>query len=193
MARALALAALLLVATATALVTVAGLVTPGYDPMARTVSRLAVPGMPAAPYVDLAIAATGVACFTLGAGAGRGRAALLVAGVGFLGASLIHLDPASAASTAGHRAASAVAVLGLAAAPFVLRGYGRTLVVLGVLAVAMLVIGAPLLTTSFSAWGAWERCLLAIQLAWMVGIARKIASRHATTSVPAAMASSTGS
>ena len=38
---------------AVVLVAIAAWITPGYDPVARTVSRLAVPGMPAAAMVDL--------------------------------------------------------------------------------------------------------------------------------------------
>src|SRR5438132_12101358 len=42
-------------------VLVAGAVSPGYDPMLRTVSRLAVPGMPAAAAVDMSIGLIGLA------------------------------------------------------------------------------------------------------------------------------------
>jgi uncharacterized protein DUF998 len=191
-ARRLALAAPLLAAVAASVVTVAGLSTPGYDPVTRTVSRLAVPGMESAIYVDAAIAAMGIACLALTASVGRGRVPLVVAGLGFLGAALVHLDPASPASTAGHRAASALAVLGLVAAPFAARGYGRLSRTIGVLELATLAVAAPLLATAFLAWGIWERWLLALQLTWMVVIALKIASADDTTRTPAAMASSTG-
>src|SRR5207247_8512900 len=66
-ARLLARVALFSVVTAAAVVVVAGVVTPGYDPMARTISRLAVPGSPAAFAVDLAIGLVAPACFALAA------------------------------------------------------------------------------------------------------------------------------
>ena len=39
---------------------------------------------------------------------------------------------------------------------------------MGIGELGMLVIGLALLATPFDAWGAWERVLLAIPLAWMV-------------------------
>src|SRR5256886_8307443 len=88
-------------------VLVAGAVSPGYDPLLRTVSRLAVPGMPAAAAVDLSIGLIGLACFGLASGLVRGapvgRVALTVSGLAFLGAAVVHLDPASAGATGMHR------------------------------------------------------------------------------------------
>ncbi len=52
-------------------VLVGGAITPGYDPMSRTVSRLAVPGMPAAAAVDDAILLIAFACVALALGLGR--------------------------------------------------------------------------------------------------------------------------
>ena len=40
---------------AAAVVVIAGAMSPGYDPLTRTISRLAVPGMAAAGAVDVAI------------------------------------------------------------------------------------------------------------------------------------------
>src|SRR5207245_6032798 len=135
-------------------VLVAGAVSPGYDPMLRTVSRLAVPGMPAAAAVDMSIGLIGLACFGLASGLARaapvGRIALTVSGVAFLGAAMVHLDPASVGATAMHRVASALAVVGLTVAPLALaRAYGQVSFAVGVAELAMLVIGLGLLATSF--------------------------------------------
>jgi len=179
-------------------VLVAGAVSPGYDPLLRTVSRLAVPGMPAAAAVDLSIGLIGLACFGLASGLVRGapvgRVALTVSGLAFLGAAVVHLDPASAGATAMHRLASALAVVGLTVAPLALaRAYGPVSFAVGVAELAMLVIGLGLLATSFDAWGAWERLLLAIPLAWMVLIAVTIDSMDETVSAKSASLSKSGS
>src|SRR5690348_11033708 len=85
-------------------VLVAGRLTPGYDPLARTISRLAEPGRPAAVLVEAAIAVVGIAlialAFGLGPGSRAGRASLAVAAAGLLIAAAIQLDPASASATA---------------------------------------------------------------------------------------------
>jgi len=158
---------------AVAAVIVAGALTPGYDAMSRTVSRLAVPGVWAAAVVDVSIALIAVTCFalalTLGPNVLAGRIALTVSGVALGGAAMVHLDPGSAGATALHRSFSAIAVLGLTAAPLTLaRVYGSLSLVVGIAELGMLVIGLALLATPFDAWGAWERVLLAIPLAWMV-------------------------
>src|SRR3989442_8326081 len=154
-------------------VLVAGAVSPGYDPMLRTVSRLAVPGMPAAAAVDMSIGVIGLACFGLASGLARGgpvgRIALTVSGVAFLGAAMVHLDPASAGATAMHRLASALAVVGLTVAPLALaRAHGPVSFAVGVAELAMLVIGLGLLATSFDARGAPEPVLLPVPLARVV-------------------------
>jgi len=158
---------------AVAAVIVAGALTPGYDAMSRTVSRLAVPGAWAAAVVDVSIALIALTCFalalTLGPNVLAGRIALAVSGVALGGAAMVHLDPGSAGATALHRSFSAIAMLGLTAAPLTLaRVYGSLSLVVGIAELGMLVIGLALLATPFDAWGAWERVLLAIPLAWMV-------------------------
>jgi len=158
---------------AVAAVIVAGALTPGYDAMSRTVSRLAVPGVWAAAVVDVSISLIALTCFalalTLSPNVLAGRVALTVSGVALGGAAMVHLDPGSAGATALHRLFSAIAVLGLTAAPLTLaRVYGSLSLVVGIGELGMLVIGLALLATPFDAWGAWERVLLAIPLAWMV-------------------------
>ena len=98
---------------ATVVVLIAGVLTPGYDPVRRTVSRLAEPGLPAANAVDLAIALVGCAllglALALRPGAIGARVLVSVAGAGLLVAAAVRLDPASATSTTIHRLATTVA------------------------------------------------------------------------------------
>jgi hypothetical protein len=183
---------------AVALVLLAQAMTPGYDPLQRTVSRLATPGMPAAELVGMAMVLVALACFALALGLERGRtsarAVLAVAGTAFVVAAAIHLDPASGSATSAHRVASGIAVLGLTVAPLALaRDYGVLCLVVGTAEAAMLAAAAVLLATPFTAWGAWERAFLAIALTWMVLIALRRVSADATTSAPNAIARSSGS
>jgi len=172
--------------------------TPGYDALQRTVSRLAMPGMPAAALVVIAMLLVALACFALAFGLERGRAgaraALAVAGLAFAVAAAVHLDPASSSATAAHRAASGIAVIGLTVAPLALaRDYGVICLLAGAAEAAMLAGAAVLLETPFAAWGAWERALLAIALTWMILIALRRVSPDATDSVPSAIIRRRGS
>ena len=174
--------------------TVAGFMTPGYDPVSTTVSRLAVPGAPAAWLVDFSMALLACSCFALRASTRLAQVSLTFAGAGLLCAASIHLDPASPAATWAHRAASAVAVTGLVAAPFAMaKDYGAICLVVGWAELAMLGLAGVLLATPFDAWGLWERVLLTIPLTWMVLIALTRVSAQASDSAPRASASKSGS
>ena len=167
---------------AAAVVLIGGWSTPGYDPLARTISRLAAPGLAAALAVEVAMGGVGAALIVvalgLGPGARGGRALLVIAGAGLLLASAIRLDPASAAATAQHRVATTVALFALTGAPLAFAsalrrrngwlGYARLSFVFGAAEVAMLLVGLALLPTSFAGWGGWERGFLALPMAWMV-------------------------
>jgi hypothetical protein len=167
---------------AAAVVLVAGWMTPGYDPLARTISRLAEPGLPSAFAIDLAICLVGIACLalalTLGPGSTGGRTLLAGAGLTLLVAAAIHLDPASGRATTEHRLATFVAMLALIGAPLAFASslkrsagwerYGRISFVFGAAEVGTLLVGLALLPTTFAGWGAWERCFLALPIAWMV-------------------------
>src|SRR5258708_166771 len=171
-------------------VLLAGRLTPGYDPLARTISRLAEPGLPTAFLVELAIAVVGFAlvalAIALGPGSRAGRVLLAAAGAGLLVAAAIRLDPTSASATAEHRVATTVAMLALAGAPLAftrsLRGragwsvYGPVSFAFGAAEVAMLVVGLALLPTTFADWGVWERCFLALPMAWMVLVSARLSS-----------------
>mgnify|MGYP001431589800 CR=1 FL=1 len=184
---------------AAALVLVGGLMTPGYDPFTRTISRLASPGLPGAFGVELAISFVGAALLGLAVvvrpGSQVGRALIGVAGVGLLVTAAIRLDPASSTATTEHRLATTVAMLALTAAPLAFAGsYGRISFGFGVAEVCMLLVGLALLPTTFAAWGAWERCFLALPMAWMVWLAWiSSVSTDDTMKAPAASQSSSGS
>ncbi|HSS61685.1 MAG TPA: DUF998 domain-containing protein [Candidatus Limnocylindrales bacterium] len=192
------MAAIVMASTAAVTVVIAGMLTPGYDPVARTISRLASPGMPYAGAVGLAIVLVALSCIALAAALTyqsiRLRAALVVAAGALLVAAAIHLDPASATATAIHRLASAVAALSLAVSPALMRRpYPRFSVIVGAIEAALLVAAPFLLATPFNAWGAWERALLALALAWLVVVAATMRSAEDTVSATSAALSSTGS
>jgi hypothetical protein len=161
---------------------ISGWLTPGYDPLARTISRLAEPGRPAAFLTEPAIAVVGVALIglavALGPGSRGGRTLLAVAGAGLLVAAAIRLDPTSTIATTEHRMASTVTLVALTAAPFAFasslrdrRGwvvYAPVSFAFGVVEVAALLVGIALLPTTFAEWGAWERSFLAVPMGWMV-------------------------
>ena len=173
---------------AAALVLVAGWMTPGYDPLARTISRLAEPGLPAAGAIDVAIGLVGIAvlvlALTLGPGARGGRVLLGVAGGALLVAAAIHLDPASARATTEHRVATTFAMLALAGAPLAFavslkrragwERYGRISFLLGAAEVGALLMAFALLPTAFAEWGAWERSFLALPMVWMVIVSSRL-------------------
>jgi hypothetical protein len=167
-----------------------GWMTPGYDPFARTISRLAEPGLPAAAIVELAICVVGVALLALaiamGPGSRGGRALLVVASAGLLAAAAIRLDPESVRATTEHRFATTVAMLALAGAPFAFasslrrrRGwgvYGRISFAVGAGELGILLAGLALLPTTFAEWGAWERSFLALPMGWMVLMSARLLS-----------------
>ncbi len=148
-----------------ALVLAAEASTPQYSAVTFTISRLAAQGMPEALPIELAILTAAAACFALAAVEPRSRWALVAGGVALVLAALFRYDPSSVRMTLVHRAFTAIAVVALVVAPLV---HGRRLgraIAAGEL--ALLAPAPALLATSFDAWGLWERCLLALPLAWM--------------------------
>ncbi len=180
-------------ALAAPVVLLAGLLTPGYDPLTRTISRLAEPGLPASAAVGLAIFTVGAAMLGLaaamGPGAAAGRVMLGCAGASLMLAADVPLNPASMQATTVHRAATAVAMLSLTGAPLVFAralrrrdgwsGYGPLSFGLGVAMVVVLLVGMALLPTTFAV-GAWERCFLALPLAWMVLVSARLVRASST-------------
>ena len=105
-------------------------------------------------------------------------ALLAGAGAALLVAAAIHLDPASGRSTTEHRIATLVAMLAFVGAPMAFGSslkrragwerYGRISFAFGAAEVVALLVALALVPTTFAGWGAWERCFLALPMAWMI-------------------------
>jgi hypothetical membrane protein len=188
---------------ATLVVMIGGLVTPGYDPVRRTISRLAEPGLPAAVAVECAIFVVGLAmlglAFALGPRAVAGRVLLGIAGASLLVAAAVPLDPASDQPSTIHRVATSIAVLALVSTLLVLapalrrregwRGYGPLSFGVGVTMGGLLLVGLALLPAEFAV-GAWERCFLALPMAWMVLVSARLLRTKSTDPILASTAES---
>jgi hypothetical protein len=158
-----------------------GPLNPSYDPIRISVSRLAAKGAPGAALMEVSIALVGASLLALSLGVwwARGWAAravatlVAIAGVSFLVATMIQIDPAAPATVAGHRAASGVAlaslVLAALAAAMTLDGpgrrYSRVSLVIGMVGLATLLSGVGLLFDGFPG-GLWERALAVLTLCW---------------------------
>jgi hypothetical protein len=167
---------------AVGLIVAGGFWTPGYDPTKRTISRLAVSGLPAASVVELAICLVGFAAIALaialGPGSKIGRSLLAVAGGALLVGAAVRLDPGSAWATTEHRLAASIAIVALAGAPVAFAQslwrrngwaiHGRVSLAFGAVEVGLLLAGMALLPTSFGLWGLWERSFLALPVVWML-------------------------
>ncbi len=178
---------------------VAGVLTPGYDPLRMTVSRLAEAGSPAAGVAGQAVYAVGFTIFVLanalGPRAVAGRLLLATGGCGLIAGAWIRLDSASAQITALHRAITAVSMLALTAAMLAFapafrergeRVYGWLSLAFGATAIATLLVGLVLVPSDFAAWGVWERAFLAIPLGWVVAVSLRLLGSRASlaASVP---------
>ncbi len=177
-------------------VLLAGAVTPGYNPVNRTISRLAVPDAPAALAVDLAIWMVAFSCFALAfALVGQStlcRVALTVAGCALIATALIHLGRTTTLLTTAHRLSSGLAVVALTAAALALSGpYQRVSRAVGAIEMALLASGTVLLLTPFDAWGAWQRVVLAVALGWVVFVAATIRTVEARANARSAALSNT--
>jgi MFS family permease len=178
---------------ATVAVLLGGLVTPGYDPAQKTISRLAEPGMPAAALVGISIFTIGLALLGLALAMGPravvGRLLLGIACAALLIAAAIPLDPTSAQGTTVHRIATTIAMFALVAALLIFapplrrregwRGYGLLSFALGASAIGVLLIGLAMLPTTFAV-GAWERCFLALPVTWMVLVSARLLRTSST-------------
>jgi Protein of unknown function (DUF998) len=183
---------------ATVAVLLGGIVTPGYDPAQKTISRLAEPGLPAAALVGMSIFTVGIAlvglALEMGPKAVAGRLLLGIAGAALLIAAAIPLDPTSARGSTIHRIVTTIAMFTLVAALLIFaralrmregwRGYGLLSFALGASAVGMLLIGLAMLPTTFAV-GAWERCFLALPMAWMVFVSARLLRTSSTEPISA--------
>lgn len=162
-----------------------GPLNPGYDPITVSVSRLAAKGAPGAALMDVSIALLGTSLLALSLGIwwAAGKAArtvatlVAIAGVSFLVATLIQIDPAAPETVARHRGASGVALASLVLAVLAgartptldgpSRRYSRICLMIGVVALATLLSGIGLLVDGFPG-GLWERALAILTLGWAV-------------------------
>jgi Protein of unknown function (DUF998) len=188
-------------ALAALVVLLAGLLTPGYDPLTRTISRLAEPGLPTSAAVGLTIFMVGAAILALaaalGPGALAGRVMLGCAGTSMILAAAVPLNPGSPQATTVHRIATAFAMLALTGSPLVLAPplrrrdgwgrYGPLSFGLGAAAVAVLLVGLALLPTAF-ALGAWERCFLGLPMVWMVLVSARLLRTSSTDPIDSSTA-----
>ncbi len=159
-----------------------GRLNPGYDPVHSSVSRLAEVGAPGAVVMDAAIALLGLSLLSLALAIGSSRActppvAVLVgvAGLAFVAASLVRIDPASQPTLLGHRAATGTALVCLVLASLVssrarpgeIAGarYRQASLAIGVLAAAGLIGAVGLLFDGFPG-GVWERAMAVLTLGW---------------------------
>jgi hypothetical protein len=155
---------------------------PTYDPIHKSVSRLASIGAPGGNEMDAAIAFLGVSLIAMTIAMRWGRrdglpaVAVLVAGASFVGAAIIRLDPANPATALPHRALTAVALLGLTLAPLSVwlsqprlksdSTYRRASGLIGLLALIGLVFAAGLQFEGFPG-GLWERAMAGLTLGWI--------------------------
>ncbi len=169
-----------------------GWLSPGADPLRRTVSRLAEPGAPYAALVDLTLAALGLSLLAVGWGLRRHLAtgatgsalALAVAGAALIGVALVHRDPTRPAFMVLHRSIALVLFAGLALAPLLAAGRLRIepawhgVAVLSAatagLSSALLVAALALLAAGDLPAGAWERAYVGLNLLWVTLLALRL-------------------
>jgi hypothetical membrane protein len=164
----------------------AGWLSPRYDPVRTTISRLGQHGQPFALPVNLSLAVLGLAYLAvawalaraLGPRAGAGSAVLALAGLALVAVALVSRDPARPGP---HRAVALVLFLALALAPLLvavrLRGHPRwrrqaalSLVTVAASFTLLLAGAAGMLHGGLPA-GAWERTFTGVNLVWLTAVA----------------------
>jgi hypothetical membrane protein len=176
----------------TAVLLVAGRLSPSYDPLRTTVSHLGQRGAPFALEVNLSLAALGLTVVavawalgrSLGPPAAAGAGLLALAGVALVGVALLSRDPARPVA---HRTVALVFFLSLAVAPLLvarrLRGEpgwsrhaGLSLATAAV-SFALLVVGVAGVVHGGLPAGAWERAFVAVNLLWLTLVAARLLRR----------------
>jgi hypothetical protein len=188
--------------TAAAVVAVAGFLTPSYDPLHRTVSRLTDPGMPYSLAMRLTLAALALSLASLSwaslrtmpRGGVPAAICLAVAGVALLGVALISRDHAHPATIVAHRLMAVLFFCSLAAAPLtsavVLGGdlamtaYARVSLLAAAISLSMLAIGVAGVLIGGLPSGAWERLFVGVDLGWVTVLAGALARAEAGTGKP---------
>ena len=188
-----ALAGVVAPPTASAALLGFGWLSPGYDPLRRTVSRLAEPGAPYALAVDLTLAALGLALLAVAWAlherhAPRARppaAALALAGVALLGVALVGRDASRPALLVTHRALALALFLGLALAPLLAaaslradpawRAWTAASLATAALSALLLAAAVLLVVTGRLPAGVWERTFMGLNLLWVMLLAARLA------------------
>jgi hypothetical protein len=169
-----------------------GWLSPGYDPLRRTVSRLAEPGAPYALEVRvvlgvLALALLGIAwCLDRrhATGARPAAVALAVAGLALLGVAVVRRDAAQPAVLVVHRLLALALFAALALAPLLaavgLRPHpARWLLAASALTAALSAVlvaaAVALLLAGILPSGAWERAFVGVNLLWVTLLAVRLA------------------
>jgi hypothetical membrane protein len=191
-ARAAAVAGLTGPPLASAVVIAAGWLSPGYDPLHRTVSRLAEAGAPYAAIVNLTLAGLGLSLLAAawalrGRLWGRGRlgaVALALAGVALVGVAVLSRHSGDPVRLVAHRAAALTLFLALASAPPLAgaclrsdpawRGWAGFSLAAGAASLALLVAAAALLRLGVLPAGAWERMYVGVNLLWVTLLSARL-------------------
>ena len=166
-------------------VAVIGVQTPGYDPLHRTVSRLAEPGAPYAVAVKLILVALGLSIIAVAWALDRrlitrgpaGTLPLAVAGAALVGVALVSRDSAHPAVLAAHRLIAIILFCTLAIAPLLAAGRLRrdpafsglatpSVATSGV-SIALIAIAVAGVVAGGLPSGAWERTFVGLNLVWV--------------------------
>ncbi|HKF76959.1 MAG TPA: DUF998 domain-containing protein [Candidatus Dormibacteraeota bacterium] len=171
--------------------TVDAWVSPGYDPVRQTVSRLAEPGAPRAALAGVALAALGLSVLAVSWELGRrvtsaaAPRALAGAGLAFLGVAAVARDPGRPALFVTHRVIALSLFLSLTLAPLLTaralrsdpawRGLAAASLAASALSLALLVLAVVLLLAGALPAGVWERTFAGVGLAWVTLVAARLA------------------
>jgi len=178
---------------------VIGVQTPGYDPVHRTVSRLAEPGAPYSLAVKLILAALGLSIIAAAwalerglAGSGPARTLpLAIAGGALVGVALVSRDAAHPSVLAAHRIIAIVLFCSLAIAPLLaagmlrrdpaFRAYATPSLATSGVSIALIAIAVAGVVAGGLPSGAWERAFIGLNLVWVTLLsARLMRARPAT-------------
>jgi hypothetical membrane protein len=160
-ARLAAKAAATTIALAAAASVMLGALTPGYNPAARTVSRLAAQGAPTAAAMTVVMVMLGLALAAFGASAAR--PGLVAAGLALL---LVAAIPLGGAAPSTHRVLAITFVVALLAT--VAADARRSPLALAAACLAALALAAAGATyLAHGPVGGWERLILAPLLGWI--------------------------
>ena len=166
-------------------VAVIGMQTPGYDPLHRTVSRLAEPGAPYGLAVKLILAALGLSIIAVAWALDRrltargpaGALPLAIAGAALVGVALVSRDAGHPAVLAAHRLLAIVLFCALAIAPLLAAGrlrqdpafsaYATPSVATSGASIALIAIAVAGVLGGALPSGVWERTFIGLNLIWV--------------------------